>query len=201
MDINKLNDILPEKVLNEIPEIIKKFKIDTPLVLSHFLAQCAHESMEFKVVEENLNYSKAGLLKIFKKYFTEETATEYARKPEKIASRVYANRMGNGTEETKEGWKYRGRGFIQLTGKNNYTKFSEFVKDNGDNTVDNPELVATKYPLLSAAWFWHTNSINTIASKGSDVATITAVTRRINGGTNGLDDRIKHFNKIYSILK
>jgi putative chitinase len=198
MDINKLKGHIPDGVLAQIPSVMEKFKIDTPLELAHFLAQCGHESGNFKAVSENLNYSADGLKKIFPKYFPGNLNESYACKPEAIASRVYASRMGNGNEATKEGFKFRGRGYIQLTGKENYAAFDKFVED---DILANPDLVATKYPLLSAAWFFSKNKLNEIASKGADDATVTAVTRRVNGGTIGLADRIKHFKEFYALLK
>ena len=198
MDIQKLKGHIPDTVLAQIPSVMEKFKIDTPLELAHFLAQCGHESGNFKAVSENLNYSADGLKKIFPKYFPGNLNESYARKPEAIASRVYASRMGNGNEATKEGFKFRGRGYIQLTGKENYASFDKFVED---DILANPDLVATKYPLLSAAWFFSKNKLNEIASKGADDATVTAVTKRVNGGTIGLADRIKHFKEFYALLK
>ena len=198
MDINKLKGHIPDGVLAQIPSVMEKFKIDTPLELAHFLAQCGHESGNFKAVSENLNYSADGLKKIFPKYFPGNLNESYARKPEAIASRVYASRMDNGNEASKEGFKFRGRGYIQLTGKENYAAFDKFVED---DILANPDLVATKYPLLSAAWFFSKNKLNEIASKGADDATVTAVTKRVNGGTIGLADRIKHFKEFYALLK
>jgi putative chitinase len=139
------------------------------------------------------------LLGIFKKYFpTEAKALQYERKPEKIANLVYGSRMGNGDEVSGDGYKFRGRGYIQLTGKNNYVAFGKAI--NEDIAV-NPDLVATKYPLLSAAWFWSSNSLNALADKGADDASVTAITKRVNGGTIGLPDRIKHFKEYYALLK
>ena len=189
---------VPDSVISQIDVVADKFNITTPLRLSHFLAQCGHESGGFKAVQENVNYSADGLKKIFGKYFPGNMADLYARKPEKIASRVYASRMGNGDESTREGFLFRGRGYIQLTGKSNYTNFSKFI---GEDCVVNPDLVATKYPLASAAFFFDSNKLWSICDKGSDLETITAVTKRINGGTIGLTDRVNEFNKIYVILK
>jgi putative chitinase len=129
IDYSKLTKHLPEHVYVQILDVVIKYKINTPLRLAHFLAQCHHESAGFNVVEENLNYSAEGLLRTFKKYFTPEQANEYAHNKVKIASRVYANRMGNGDEASQEGWLYRGRGYIQLTGKDNYAAFNDqFLK-------------------------------------------------------------------------
>ena len=198
MNLDKLKGHIPDTVIGQIPGVMDKFQINTPLRLAHFLAQCGHESGGFKLTNENLNYSADGLKKIFPKYFAQAGLAEsYARQPEKIASRVYGGRMGNGDESTKEGFKFRGRGYIQLTGKSNYTEFDKFVNE---DIMANPDLVATQYPLLSAAWFFHKNGLNTIADKGADDATVTSVTKRVNGGTIGLPDRIKHFKEYYSLL-
>ena len=197
LKIDKLKGHIPDSVIAQIPETAAKFNITTNLRLAHFLAQCSHESGGFKAVSENLNYSVDGLKKIFPKYFPGNIAESYARNPEKIASKVYGGRMGNGDETTKEGFKFRGRGFIQLTGKQNYTNFAKFI---GEDTVSNPDLVATKYPLASAAFFFDTNKLWSICDKGADASTVTAVTKRVNGGTIGLSDRIKHFNEYYKLL-
>jgi putative chitinase len=198
LNIEKLKGHIPEAVLVQIPETAKKFNITNNLRLAHFLAQCGHESGNFKAVSENLNYSADGLKKIFGKYFPGNLNESYARQPEKIAARVYASRMGNGDEASKEGFKFRGRGYIQLTGKNNYTNFSKFI---GEDCVANPDLVATKYPLASAAFFFDSNKLWAICDRGADDATVTAVTKRVNGGTIGLPDRIKHFKEYYNLLK
>jgi putative chitinase len=196
--IDELKGHIPDTVIGQIPGVMDKFQINTPLRLAHFLAQCGHESGGFKHTNENLNYSADGLKKIFPKYFAQAGLAEsYARQPEKIASRVYGGRMGNGDESTKEGFKFRGRGYIQLTGKSNYSEFDKFVNE---DILANPDLVATQYPLLSAAWFFHKNGLNAIADKGADDATVTSVTKRVNGGTIGLPDRIKHFKEYYSLL-
>ena len=198
LKLQNLKGHIPDAVIAQIPETAKKFNITNPLRLAHFLAQCGHESGGFKAVSENLNYSADGLKKIFGKYFPGNLNESYARQPEKIASRVYGGRMGNGDESTGEGFKFRGRGYIQLTGKNNYTNFAKFI---GEDTVSNPDLVATKYPLASAAFFFDSNKLWSICDKGADEATVTAVTKRVNGGTIGLPDRIKHFNEYYNLLK
>jgi len=199
MDINKLKGHIPDAVITQLPDTIAKFELNTPLRLAHFLAQAGHESGGFKAVNENLNYGAKGLLSIFKKYFpTEEKAKLYERKPEKIANLVYGARMGNGPEASGEGYKFRGRGYIQLTGKDNYKAFDAVV---AESIVDNPDLVATKYPLLSAAWFFHKNGLHKIADQGATDAVVTSVTKRVNGGTIGLPDRIKHFKEYYNLLK
>jgi len=188
---------VPDSVISMIPDTAIKFGITNPLRLAHFLAQCGHESGGFKAVTENLNYGAKGLLGTFPKYFNATTAAQYERKPEMIASKVYGGRMGNGPESTKEGYKFRGRGYIQLTGKDNYTAFDKFVDD---DILGNPDLVATKYPLMSAAWFFNKNGLWSICDKGADDATVTLVTKRVNGGTIGLADRIKHFKEYYALL-
>ena len=199
MDINKLKGHIPDAVIAQLPDTIAKFELNTPLRLSHFLAQAGHESGGFKAVNENLNYGAKGLLSIFKKYFpTEEKAKLYERKPEKIANLVYGSRMGNGAEASGEGFRFRGRGYIQLTGKYNYKAFDAVV---AESIIDNPDLVATKYPLLSAAWFFHKNGLHKIADQGATDAVVTSVTKRVNGGTIGLTDRIKHFKEYYNLLK
>jgi putative chitinase len=197
MNTSKLKGHIPDTVLNQLPDVIAKFELNTPLRLAHFLAQCGHESGGFKLVQENLNYSAQGLQGVFGKYFPGNLEESYARQPQKIASRVYANRMGNGDEASGEGWKFRGRGFIQLTGKDNYKAFSSAINE---DCVANPDLVSTKYPLASAAWFFHKNGLHKIADGGSTDAVVTSVTKRVNGGTIGLPDRIKHFKEYYSLL-
>lgn len=196
--IERLKPILPAEVYNELPLVISTFNIDNPVRIAHFIAQAAHESGDFKYKEENLNYSAEGLIKVFPKYFpTLDLAKQYARNPEKIASKVYASRMGNGNELSKEGYKYRGRGVIQLTGKLNYTEFDKVVTD---NVLNNPDIVATKYYLQSGAWFWSRNKLNEVADLGVEKEVIVKVTKKINGGTHGLDSRIQLFNKYYQSL-
>ena len=198
LNVEKLKGHIPDVVIAQIAETAKKFNITSNLRLAHFLSQCGHESGGFKAVSENLNYSADGLKRTFGKYFPGNLAESYAKQPEKIASRVYADRMSNGNEASKEGFKFRGRGYIQLTGKGNYTSFTKFI---GEDCVANPDLVATKYPLASAAFFFDSNKLWSICDKGADDATVTAVTKRVNGGTIGLADRIKHFKEYYNLLK
>lgn len=198
MNLDKLKGHIPDSVIAQLPDTIAKFELNTPLRLAHFLAQAGHESGGFKAVNENLNYGAKGLLGIFKKYFpTEEKAKLYERKPEKIANLVYGGRMGNGPEASGEGYKFRGRGYIQLTGKDNYTAFAKAINE---DVVANPDLVATKYPLASAAWFFHKNGLHKIADEGATDAIVTKVTKRVNGGTIGLADRIKHFKEYHALL-
>ena len=199
MNLEKLKGHIPDSVIAQIPSIKTKFEINTPLRLAHFLAQCGHESGGFKVVKENLNYGAKGLRSIFGKYFpTDALALAYERKPEKIANKVYANRMLNGDEASGDGFKFFGRGYIQLTGKENYTNFGKAI---GVDLTATPDLVATQYPLLSAAWFFHKNGLHKLADAGATEAAVTSVTKRVNGGVIGLADRIKHFNEYYNLLK
>lgn len=157
---------------------------------AHFFGQCAHESNNFKAFSENLNYSADGLTKIFKKYFPSLAATNgYARKPEKIANKVYANRMGNGPESSGDGYKFRGRGPIQLTGHDNYAAFASAV--GRPDVLTNPDIVAGELAFESALWFFRKNGLLDIANKGTSTAVITQISKRVNGGTIGLDDRIK----------
>jgi putative chitinase len=198
LKLDKLKGHIPDGVIAQIPDTAAKFGINTPLRLAHFLAQCGHESAGFKATQENLNYGAKGLMSIFKKYFpTEAEALKYERKPEMIANKVYASRMSNGNEASGDGWRFRGRGYIQLTGRANYTAFGKAI---GEDIPSTPDAVATKYPLLSAAWFWSTNGLNGLADKGATDADVTAITKRVNGGTIGLADRIKHFKEYYNLL-
>jgi putative chitinase len=198
MKLEALSKKLPASVMEEVPVIIEKFGIDGPLRLSHFLSQCAHESGNFKFLKENLNYSADGLRKVFPKYFpTLEAANKYAKQPEKIANKVYGSRMGNGDEASGDGFKFRGRGYIQLTGKDNYAAFDKFVDD---DIMADPDLVATKYPLTSAAFFFHKNNLWSVCDKGHSHDVVVSVTKRVNGGTNGLDDRQKNFDFFYGTL-
>ena len=198
LKLEKLKGHIPDAVIAMIPDTAKKFEINTPLRLAHFLAQCGHESGGFRLTKENLNYSAKGLMGIFKKYFpTEAKANEYARKPEKIANLVYGGRMGNGPESSGDGAKFCGRGFIQLTGRDNYTAFGKSI---GEDVTANPQVVAEKYALLSAAWFFNKNKLHIMADGGATDAVVTSITKRVNGGTIGLPDRIKHFKEYYSLL-
>jgi putative chitinase len=193
MNLPAIKSLLPESIFNRLPEVIKRYEINTPKRLAHFISQCGHESGGFKVFTENLNYSAEGLLKTFPKYFNAETAAASARKPERIANRVYANRMSNGNEESGDGWKFRGRGCIQLTGRANYTAYDQAVPE---NVLENPDLVAGALALDSAGWFWKTNGLNKIADAGD----VTAVTKRVNGGTHGLADRQSRYSALIALL-
>jgi putative chitinase len=184
------------KLLKGINDTLTKFQINTPLRICHFLAQAMHESGNFKVTKENLNYSAKGLTGTFRKYFiTEASAIPYQRNQQKIANYVYSNRMGNGDEASGDGWKYKGRGFLQCTGKNNYSRLS---KDTGVDFLTHPELLETlEYAALSAGHYWSVNHLNALADKND----IKAVTKAINGGFIGLEERSKNFNKLMSIIK
>lgn len=197
VDINVLKCDIPDVVFEQLFDACTSFKIQTPLRLAHFLAQCSHESARFTRVEENLNYSENGLRSTFNKYFTIDQSREYAHNKVKIASRVYANRMGNGDEASQEGWKFRGRGYIQLTGKENYERFGSKVSE---NLLNEPDLVATKYPLLSAAWFWDSKNLNEIADAGSTENEVALITKKVNGGYHGLEERTILFNKFHELL-
>jgi putative chitinase len=198
LKLEKLKGHIPDAVIAMIPAVAQKFQIDSALRLAHFLAQCGHESGGFRLTKENLNYSAKGLNGIFKKYFpTLESALPYERKPEKIANKVYGGRMGNGPEASGDGAKFCGRGYIQLTGKDNYTAFGKSI---GEDVCANPQVVAEKYALLSAAWFFNKNKLHTMADGGATDAVVTSITKRVNGGTIGLADRIKHFKEYYHLL-
>ena len=168
---------------------------------SHFFAQTAHETGNFKAFSENLNYSADGLNKIFPKYFKNagKDANAYARNPEKIANVVYSSRMGNGDEASGDGWKYRGRGALQLTGKSNYQAFADYLKN--PEIMTNPDLVATEFAFESAIFFFDRNKLWDICDKGVNDDTILAITKRINGGTHGLDDRKEKTKKYYGWVK
>ena len=189
----------PQSWVDSMNTVFPNYGIDTPKRIAAFLAQCGHESGGWTIFEENLNYSANGLCSVFRKYFpTLESATPYARKPEKIANRVYANRMGNGPESSGDGWKYRGRGPIQLTGKANYVAFAKDMFEDWENVVENPEWVAAdqEFALMSAIWFWNKNNLN----READAGDIRTMTRKINGGYNGLEDRIHHYEKAIDLL-
>ena len=171
----------------------------TPERAAHFFAQTGHETGDFKVYNENLNYSAQGLQGIFGKYFPGNLEESYARQPEKIANRVYASRMGNGDEASGDGWKFRGRGAIQLTGKDNYTQFSKHI--NKPEILTNPDIVSTDYSFESALFFFDKNKLWSICDQGVNEATILALTKRVNGGTHGLEDRKAKTLKYYGYVK
>jgi putative chitinase len=174
------------------------FQITTPARVAGFIAQCAHESADFTVLQENLNYGAKGLRGLFGKYFpTDELAKQYERKPEMIANRIYASRMANGNEQSGDGWKFRGRGILQITGRANYTQCSRDLFQD-DCLVEDPDLLRQPaYATLSACWFWQKNMLNPICDAGD----IVLLSKRINGGTIGLEDRIKHWNKALDLFE
>jgi putative chitinase len=186
-----------EEWYSNLINILPEYDIDTPKRVAAFMAQCGHESGGFTLMQENLNYSAKGLVGTFKKYFpTEAHAKPYERKPEMIANRVYANRMGNGDEASGEGWYFRGRGIVQITGKNNYTKCSQSLFES-NVLVENPDLLLeTEYAIHSACWFWSAARLNELA----DIGDMKTMTKRINGGYIGLEDRINHYNHAIEIL-
>jgi putative chitinase len=186
-------DIL-NSIVENMSELGDKYDINTPIRLAHFLAQTAHESGGFRVIEENLNYSAEGLERIFAKYFRELDASEYAHKPEMIANVVYANRMGNGDTESGDGYRFRGRGLIQLTGRDNYSAMASDLEVQVDDIVG--YLATADGALESAAWFWQKNGINQIADNDD----VVSVTKKVNGGTIGLEERQKHTEDLKQIL-
>lgn len=178
--------------------VMEYFKL-TPFRAAHFLGQTAHETGGFTVFTENLNYSAAGLLSIFPRHFTQQQARDYQRQPERIANRAYRDRMGNGNEASGDGWRFRGRGALQLTGRSNYQLFSDFLKN--PVIMQNPDLVATEFAFESAIFFFNRNNLWPLCDGGVDDKTITTVTRRVNGGTHGLQDRIERTKRFYEFVK
>lgn len=197
--VKNLNKFIQEDIISYVEDTLIKFNINNVLRISHFLAQVMHESMDFRFTEENLNYSAKALRKVFPKYFpNDEIAQQYSHQPQKIANRVYANRGGNGDESSGDGWKFRGRGDIQITFRNNYKSLGDFLEI---DLINNPDLVAKpKYARLSAGFYWDINKLNLIADKGDTDEIVKKITKKINGGYNGLEDRLKRFKRIYNIL-
>lgn len=190
------NNKNPSALADALNKALDKYDINTTNRVAGFLAQCGHESLDFTVLRENLNYSVKGLTTVFRKYFpTEASAKAYERKPNMIANKVYANRMGNGNEASGDGFKFRGRGAIQLTGKNNYTAFATAIGKTLDETI--VYLDTLEGAIESACWFWKTNGLNQICDK-DDIVTMT---KKINGGTHGIDDRTARYTKAKSVLK
>ena len=200
LNLEKLKKCVPNNkdhagLMNAFNKVFEKYEINTKERVAGFLAQCGHESLDFTVLKENLNYGAKGLRGTFGKYFPDDaTAAKYERKPEMIANRVYASRMGNGNESSGDGYKYRGRGAIQLTGCSNYTAFAKDVGKTIDETI--VYLETLEGAIESACWFWKKNGLNEIADKKD----ITLMTKRINGGTIGLEDRKKHWEKNLQVL-
>jgi putative chitinase len=199
----QLREMIPgnpyvEQWQNAMAQLLPSYGIDTPKRIAAFVAQCAHESANFRVLKENLNYRAVTLRKIFPRYFpTDELAQEYASKPnrqEAIANKVYASRMGNGDEASGDGWRFCGRGLIQLTGRNNYQAFADSIETPIEEI---PEYLGTfEGAVQSACWFWETNNLN----RWADTGDILTLTKRINGGTIGLEDRIKHYNHALHVM-
>jgi putative chitinase len=202
MELTKqqLRELLPKNPYidywhNALSQLLPDYEINTPQRIAAFIAQCAHESGNFVFLTENLNYKAESLMKIFGKYFKDmPTAKAYEKKPEKIANRIYANRMGNGDEASGDGWRYRGRGLIQLTGKTNYTWFAASLEISAEEAAEYTQTF--EGAAQSACWFWETNKLN----KEADAGDIKTMTRKINGGFIGLDDRIKHYNHALHVL-
>ena len=185
----------PEGWASSLDYALFEFGLVEPQQIAMFLAQCGHESAEFTVLQENLNYRWEGLRKTFRKYFAnDDIAKQYHRQPERIANRVYANRMENGSEESGDGWKYRGRGILQVTGKRNYRLCSKYLYDDESVLLNDPDiLLETRDSILSALWFWETNKLKSVTD-------IVRATRIINGGENGLDHRTELYNKALEVL-
>lgn len=198
--VDQLKKIVPgapyiEHWHQALMKCLPDYDINTPLRVAAFLAQCAHESGDFKFIRENLNYSWQGLRKTFPKYFpTDAIAKKYERNPQLIASKVYANRMNNGDEKSQDGWKYRGRGLIQLTGKANYQEFADSLEITIDDAAN--YLETFEGAVQGACWFWESNNLNDLADKG-DIVTLS---KRINGGTIGLHERIVKYNTALVVL-
>lgn len=205
INFQKANGLFPDGIIGKrtllkVKEILGKSNEQC----AHFMGQCAHESGNFKVLEENLNYSAKRLLQIFPKYFTSANVAEYANSPVKIANRVYANRMGNGNEQSGDGWKFRGRGIVQLTGKNNYTNFSTYIKD--PLILENPDLVLTKYALESAKYFFDVNNVWQWC-KAINTESVLNTSKVINLGSvkskltpHGLSERTLLTNRFYNMI-
>ena len=197
---DQLRQLLPKNPYidhwhNALSQLLPDYEINTPQRIAAFIAQCAHESGNFVFLTENLNYKAESLMKIFGKYFKDlDTAKAYEKKPEKIANKIYADRMGNGNEASGDGWRYRGRGLIQLTGKTNYTWFAASLEISAEEAAEYTQTF--EGAAQSACWFWETNKLNNEADKGD----IKTMTRKINGGFIGLEDRIKHYNHALHVL-
>jgi putative chitinase len=200
LELDQLRQIIPknpyvEYWYNALEQLLPQYQIDTPHRLAAFLAQCAHESGNFVFIKENLNYRWQSLRKIFPKYFpTDALAQQYEKQPEKIANKIYANRMGNGSEDSGDGYRFCGRGLIQVTGRDNYSWFAASLDISPEEASEYMETF--EGAAQSACWFWETNNLNQWADRG-DIVTLT---KRINGGTIGLEDRQKHYNHALHIF-
>jgi putative chitinase len=205
LTLDQLKKLLPKNPYvdhwhHALEQLFPDYEINTAKRIAAFIAQCSHESAGFTALKENLNYKAETLTRLWPKLFPAGVAMAYASMPNKqeaIANRAYGGRMGNGAEASGEGWKFHGRGFIQLTGKENYTAFTKSI---GEDCIANPDLVASKYALASAAWFFNKNGLHKMADGGANDDTVTKITKRVNGGTIGLPDRIKHFKEYYHLL-
>ena len=193
----QLKTILAPAIFQQLNAVLVTFDIINSLRAAHFLAQCHHESGNFRLTHENLNYSAARLREVFPKYFNFALSEQCDHKPADIANIVYSNRMGNGSSASGDGYRYRGRGYIQLTGRDNYKNLSSFI---GDDVVSNPDLVESKYPMASAAYFFRSNRLWALCDAGATEQNVKNITRRVNGGTNGLARRIELFNMYYKII-
>ena len=188
LDIAPLRDVLPNSVYAQLGSVASVFQLDTVRRMAHFLSQCSHESQGFTRVEENLNYSAERLVEIFPRHFRDRDPKAYERNPQRIANLVYANRLDNGGEDSGDGYRFRGRGYIQLTGRFNYKLFDDYVSE---DILQDPDLVATQYPLLSAGFFWNYRKMNNLADKEC----VECITKAVNGGTNGLEDRKRLYDR------
>lgn len=198
MNLPALQGHIPDLIYNQLEPLRVQFGIDGPLRMSHLIGQCQHESANFTHFVENLSYSGAALWSLFHTHFSSaDEANSFAHQPERIANRIYSNRMGNGDEQSGDGWLYRGRGALQTTGHDNYKALGTFL---GVDLLSNPDLVATDYIMASAAFFFKSNGLWSICDHGVDVPTITSVTRHINPGLLGLDSRIQHTQLVYNLL-
>lgn len=199
--VDKLSILIPKAVYGvevwytELYEMLPVFDITTVQRVASFIAQTSHESGGYRQLTENLNYSSDALVKVWPKHFDQSNARDYHRNPEKIANRAYRNRMGNRDEGSGDGWRYRGRGLIQLTGKSNYTRFAQYAEISPEEAADYIE--TPRGAVHSACWFWTTNDLN----KFADANDLIGMTKRINGGTIGLNDRIKHYNHAIEVLQ
>lgn len=198
MNLTPLETAVPKAVMEELPAVIERFGISRELELAHFLGQCHHESGGFKRVFENLNYSAERLRQVFPSRYGEGPFAEVEQfQPELIANRVYYHKIGNGSMLTGDGWKFRGRGYIQITGRSNYQKFDKLVPE---DIMENPDLVATKYPLFSAGWFWSSRRIGDVIGQSVTDSQIKRVTKLVNGGQNGLIHRAQMTHHYFNIL-
>jgi putative chitinase len=199
MDTSKLSGTVPDSVIAQLDATIQQYPaINSEYRVAHLMGQAKEESEGYTHTHENLHYSGDALWSIFHTHFTDRNEAEsYGRQPERIANRIYANRIGNGDESSGDGWNYRGRGYLQITGKDNYQAMGDAI---GVDLVSNPDLVESDYPMMSAAWFFDSHNLWSICDKGVDAATITIVTEHVNGGQLGLSARVQYTTDIYNAL-